>query len=112
MMSVRFPKEQPALVKYCLSSNKLPNNRQFRMHDPLKVISEVSELISVGSDRPLNLNPILDAAVAGLGATKAFLFLNPSDEEKMALAASSGLSVAEFRRLDLAAEASILREIV
>src|SRR6187549_3148362 len=82
------------------------------MHDPLKVISEVSELISVGSDRSLNLNPILDAAVAGLGATKAFLFLNPWDEEKMALAASSGLSVAEFRRLDLAAESSILREIV
>jgi len=81
------------------------------MSDPLQVISEVSELVSGGSDRPLNLNPILDAAVSGLGATKAFLFLNPSDEEKTALAASSGLSVAEFRRLDLASESPIFKAI-
>ena len=77
------------------------------MRDSVQVISDVSELISGGSDRPLNLNPILDAAVSGLGAAKAFLFLNAPDDEKMALAASSGLSVAEFRRLDLAAEAPI-----
>ena len=81
------------------------------MRDSVQVISDVSELISGGSDRPLNLNPILDAAVSGLGAAKAFLFLNTPDDEKMALAASSGLSVAEFRRLDLVAEAPIFKEI-
>ncbi len=81
------------------------------MRDSVQVISDVSELISGGSDRPLNLNPILDAAVSGLGAAKAFLFLNTPGDEKMARAASSGLSVAEFRRLDLVAEAPIFKEI-
>jgi Nif-specific regulatory protein len=85
---------------------------QFRMRDFLYVISEISELISSGADRPLNLNPVLDAAVSGLGAEKAFLFLTPSPEEKMALAASSGLNVSEFRRLDLTPEAKVFQEVV
>jgi len=82
------------------------------MRDPLQVISNISELISGGSDRQLNLNPILDAAVSGLGATKAFLFLNASADEKLALTASSGLSVAEFRRLDMTAEAPMFKRVV
>ena len=78
----------------------------------LEAISDVSDVIFAGSDRPLNLNPILDTAASGLGATKAFLFLDQPDQERMVLSASSGLNVSEFRRLDSLADAPALKKLL
>jgi Nif-specific regulatory protein len=77
----------------------------------MEAISDVSNVIFSGTDRPLNINPILDTATSGLGATKSFLFLDLPDEGRMAVSASSGLNVSEFRRLDSVADLSAFRRI-
>ncbi len=81
------------------------------MQTILETLSDVSELIFAGSDRPINLNPALEAAAGGLGATKAFLFLDHADEQKLTLTASGGLSVAEFRRLDSYGDEPVFRKM-
>jgi Nif-specific regulatory protein len=81
------------------------------MQTILETLSNVSELIFAGNDRSINLNPVLEAAAGGLGATKAFLFLDHADEQKLTLSASGGLSIAEFRRLDSYADEAIFRKI-
>jgi Nif-specific regulatory protein len=81
------------------------------MADFLDTASKVTELLSAGNDRAFNLNPVLDAAAAGMAAAKAFLFLNQAGEDKLALTASAGLSVAEFRRLDTQASSPFIRGV-
>ncbi|HKP68121.1 MAG TPA: sigma 54-interacting transcriptional regulator [Pyrinomonadaceae bacterium] len=70
------------------------------MSNLLDAISDVGEVIYSGTDRPLNLNPVLEIASERLGAVKAFLFLNQPEEDRLVLAGSSGMNVSEFRRLE------------
>ena len=79
------------------------------MRNLLEAISDVSDVIFTGADRPLNINPILDTASDRLGAVKAFLFLHQPEEDRLVLAGSSGMNIAEFRRLDAQFEASFLK---
>src|SRR5262245_12251034 len=81
------------------------------MQSFMEAISDVSDVIFAGTDRPLNINPILDTAASGLGATKAFLFLDQPDEGRMAVSASSGLNVSEFRRLDSLTDSPAFKRI-
>ena len=73
--------------------------------DLIESISKVSEFIATHLDRPLYLHSVIDLVAAELGASCSFVLLHHDDTDKLSLAASTGLNVAEFRKLEARADA-------
>lgn len=75
--------------------------------NPLNAIANASSLLFLPTGKPLNLNPVLDAAVADLSAAKGFIFLDRADNDSASLAATSGFTAAEFRQLEQLANSGL-----
>lgn len=78
-------------------------------HDAVDSISKISDLLASNLDRPLNIHAVIDLVAAEFDASCAFVLLREADSDKLTLAASTGLSVAEFRRLGARADADLFR---
>lgn len=80
------------------------------MIDPLHAVKEIAGLLTLDASSTVNLNPVADRVVSGLGYRRAFILLYQPHAERLAASASSGLSVSDFRKLDQQAESGILKK--
>ena len=78
--------------------------------DIVKSVTQISDLLSLDAGGVLSLNPVADVIASELGATRVFVLLYHLETEKLDPTASSGLSVADFRKLDARADLGILRD--
>lgn len=78
--------------------------------DTLEAVAKISRLILANSNRPSNLNPVLELAVEVLKGGGAFIFLYQRETEKLTLSATNGISVSDFRKLDASSDQPILSE--
>ena len=79
--------------------------------DDLEKVTAVSSFIAEHADRTLNLNSFLDLVVERFDAARAFLLVRTQDD-RASLAATSGLTPAEFRRLDSRVSAGELDSLI
>lgn len=77
--------------------------------DIIDSLSRISGFIASSLDNPLNLHSIIDLVCSELGAECVFVLLHQDDAEDLTLAAATGLSVAEFRKLDVRSGSEIFR---
>lgn len=81
------------------------------MKDTIQTLISVASLLALDSASIVNLNPVADQVVTGLGFDLAFILLYKQHTERLSASASSGLSVSEFRKLDTRAESGSLRDM-
>lgn len=80
------------------------------MDNLISTLKEIADLLTLDSNSTVNLNPVADRIVSGLDLCRAFILLYRPHSERLVASASSGLSIADFRRIDTRAESGILRE--
>ncbi len=80
------------------------------MDNLISTLKEIADLLTLDSNSTVNLNPVADRIVSGLDLCRAFILLYRPHSERLVASASSGLSIADFRRLDTRAESGVLRE--
>ncbi len=73
-------------------------------------IAALSEMLSIGSGGPVNLNPVVDEIARILKADRAFLLGLNTGDDKLVPLASTGLTVAEFRKLETRADGAAFRK--
>ncbi len=76
----------------------------------VKSITQISSLLTVDAGGVLSLNPVTDVIASDFGATRVFILLYQPESEKLSPTASSQLSAADFRKLDIRADLGIFRE--
>ncbi len=76
----------------------------------VSTLKDIADLLTLDSNSTVNLNPVADRIVSGLDLCRAFILLYRPHSERLVASASSGLSIADFRRLDTRAESGVLRE--
>ncbi len=76
----------------------------------LSLISGINEKLANAADARAGIRSVLAEAAAGLSADALFLLLYEAENDALLLAESSGLTAAEFRRLDTRIERSGLRK--
>ena len=79
--------------------------------DVIDVISKISDSLSASAGSAPNLNVVMELIATETGATASFVLLMQPETEKLVPAASHGLSVSAFRRLENRADSSILRKV-
>src|SRR6188768_3574364 len=77
----------------------------------ISTVKEIADLLALDSNSTVNLNPVVDLLVQGLGHRRAFVLLYRPHTESLVASASSGLNIADFRKLDTRTEAGILRDV-
>lgn len=77
--------------------------------DTVKSITQISSLLTVDAGGVLSLNPVADVIASDFGATRVFILLYHAESEKLSPTASSHLSAADFRKLDLRTDLGIFR---
>ena len=75
----------------------------------IKSLTRVSDLLSV--DRGAGLNAVAEVAASALDARRVFVLLYQPESEKLSPVASSGLTVADFRKLDARSDAALFRGV-
>lgn len=80
------------------------------MADTITTLREIADLLTLDSARAMNLNPVADRLVQGLDLLRTFVLLHRPHADQLEIAASSGLSIADFRKLESRTEISVLRE--
>jgi transcriptional regulator with GAF, ATPase, and Fis domain len=80
------------------------------MDNLISTLKEIADLLTLDSNSTVNLNPVADRIVTGLDLCRAFILLYRPHSERLVASASSGLSIADFRRLETRAESGVLRE--
>ncbi len=79
--------------------------------DVLDVISKISDSLSASAGSASNLNFVMELIATETGAATSFMLLMQPETEKLVPAASHGLSISGFRRLENRADSSILRKV-
>jgi Nif-specific regulatory protein len=79
--------------------------------DVLTVASKIGESLAASAGSASNLNSVLELMASETGALSAFMLLIQPETEKLVPAASHGLSVSSFRRLENRADSSVLRRV-
>lgn len=74
------------------------------------VLKEIADLLALDTGSTVNLNPVADRIVDGLGHSRTFILLYRPHTESLVATASSGLGISDFRKLDSRAESGILRD--
>jgi Nif-specific regulatory protein len=80
--------------------------------DVLDVASKIGESLAASAGSASNLNSVMELMASETGAISAFMLLIQPETEKLVPAASHGLSVSDFRRLENRADSSVLRRVV
>jgi Nif-specific regulatory protein len=81
------------------------------MHGAISIVKEVADLLALDAASTVNLNPVVERLVQGLGYWRAFVLLYRPHTDGLIASASSGLSIADFRKLDTRTETGILRSV-
>jgi len=76
----------------------------------IETLKEIADLLAVDSRIGVNLNPVAERIAAGMGYSACFILLHRPQEDQLAAAASAGLSVAEFRKIDVRANDAVFRQ--
>ncbi|MBK9152799.1 MAG: sigma 54-interacting transcriptional regulator [Chloracidobacterium sp.] len=76
----------------------------------ITTLKEIADLLAVDSRSSVNLNPVAERLVRGLGYSACFILLHRPQEDQLTAAASSGLGIADFRKLDMRANDPLFRE--
>ncbi len=80
-------------------------------HSVISTIKDIADLLALDATSTVNLNPVADRLVEGLGYQRAFVLLYRPHTESLVASASSGLNIADFRKLDTRTESGILRDV-
>ena len=80
------------------------------MSDWISTLKEIADLLAIDAASTINLNPVAENIVNGLGHLRCFILLYRPHTERLVASASQGLSIADFRKLDVRAESGVLRE--
>ncbi|CAN5572415.1 sigma-54-dependent Fis family transcriptional regulator [soil metagenome] len=80
-------------------------------HSTVDLIAQVNHCLAQPKDLPANIRTVLEIVASELGAARSFVLLVHPETEKLSPIAANGLSVTEFRRLELKSDRSLLREI-
>lgn len=80
------------------------------MSELVSTLRSVADLLAIDTASTVNLNPVTDRIVTGLGHLRAFILLYRPHTERLVASASHGLSIADFRKLDVRAESGVLLE--
>lgn len=80
------------------------------MAELVHVLTEIAGSLTVDTSNTVNLNPAVEKIVSVLGFHASFVLLYRIQSERLVASASSGLSVADFRKLDSRAESAVFRE--
>jgi Nif-specific regulatory protein len=76
----------------------------------LEILLDVSIALSISSSLRANLSSVTDILLKTLGVRYSFVLLYEVETDKLVPYANSGLSIAEFRRLDQRADKTVLRQ--
>jgi Nif-specific regulatory protein len=79
--------------------------------DILDTVSKISDSLAASAGSASNLNFVMDLITSETGAVSSFMLLMQPETEKLIPVASHGLSVSDFRRLEVRADSSILRKV-
>ena len=74
-------------------------------------LKELADLLALDSSSTVNLNPVVERVVQGFGFLRAFILLYRPHTESLVASASSGLKIADFRKLDSRTESGVLRRV-
>lgn len=77
----------------------------------LKTVTEINDELARSGDVRTNIRSTLRIINVELGFDCCFLLVKHAEDEKLVVAAADGLTVSDFRRIDLRADRSILRDI-
>jgi Nif-specific regulatory protein len=85
-------------------------NAQTPQIDPITLIAEINTTLAGSKDVRAAIRSALETARSTVGFANLFLLLAEPESGVLELAAASGMSAGEFRRLDAKADRSILRQ--
>ena len=77
----------------------------------LPALKKISEILAMDSAAQINLNRVAECLVRDLDFACSFILLHRPNADNLAAAASAGLSVSEFRKLDSQAGAGAFRNL-
>jgi Nif-specific regulatory protein len=80
--------------------------------NPLDAVSKICGFLVSSSGSRANLNHVMELMADELNTSRSFLLLLQIETEKLTPAASSGLSISDFRKLELRADSGVLRNVL
>src|SRR5688572_744755 len=80
--------------------------------DALQIVSDINSSLAASKDGRANLQGALDALREHFQFHSCFLILESRDDGRLALSSASGLSIGEFRKLDIDADRGILKQVL
>ncbi len=75
------------------------------------VLQSISDLLALDGAAQINLNPVTECLVKGLRFHRAFILLYRANADRLSAAASAGMSVSDFRKLDSRAESGAFQPL-
>src|SRR5687768_13620900 len=82
-----------------------------QINNLISTVKEIADLLALDSTSTVNLNPVVERLVQGLRYRRAFVLLYRPHTESLVASASSGLNIADFRKLDTRSETGVLRNV-
>jgi Nif-specific regulatory protein len=79
-------------------------------YDPLQIVSKINTSLAASRDGRANVQGVLDALRDDLKLRSCILILEKRDDGRLAISAASGLTIGEFRKLDVQADHGIFRQ--
>ncbi|MBX7173597.1 MAG: sigma 54-interacting transcriptional regulator [Pyrinomonadaceae bacterium] len=89
----------------------MDNEKFSNQQTSLTILSEVANALSTSQSIRSNLTAATDILLKKLNLTACFVVLYESETDKLIPYSTSGLSVTEFRRLDIKADKTLLRQV-
>ena len=79
--------------------------------DTLDALSKISDALAAAAGSVSNLNFVMELITSKAKAKSSFVLLINAEKERLVPAASHGLSVSDFRRLETRADSGVLRKV-
>ena len=80
-------------------------------YDTLQIVSEITGSLAASRDGRANIQGVLDTLVKQVGFQNCFLILEGQDDGRLTISTASGLSVGEFRKLDVEVDRGHYRRV-
>src|SRR5688500_10345882 len=79
--------------------------------DTLQIVSDINASLAASKDGRANVQGVLDALRENLRLRFCFLVLEGRDDGRLALSAASGLTISEFRKLEIQTDGGAFRKV-
>ncbi|MEO8572799.1 MAG: sigma 54-interacting transcriptional regulator [Pyrinomonadaceae bacterium] len=80
-------------------------------YDALQIVSEINNSLAASKDGRANVQGVLDALRDNFKFRSCILILENRDDNRLSISAASGLTISEFRKLDVQADHGIFRKL-